>query len=297
MDQEQREYRVLEAVGRGGFGTVYKAEVLGAGGFRKRVALKVLNSEVAELPDFARRLRDEARMLGMVEHPAVVRVDGLTRLQGRWTLVMEFVDGVDLKQLVRGGPVPMGPALEVAEQVAAALHAVYDAPGPDGRPLYLLHRDIKPSNVQLTATGAVKVLDFGVARADFDSRESVTRSRFFGSEAYMAPERLDGIDSHAGDVYGLGAVIIELLTGGPVGRTSASRERHEACIGAALARLQEATDDAAVVALTGACLAYDPALRPPARSLARQLRLLRAARASEPWPAGAGPGHRPGKRR
>ena len=137
METEGRRYRVLQAVGRGGFGTVYKAELLASGGFRKQVALKVLNEEASSDPEFSGRLRDEARMLGLISHPSVVRVDGLSLLDGRWTVVMEFVDGVDLKQLAKQGAVPLG--LEIAEQVADALHAVFGAPQADGEPLRLLH--------------------------------------------------------------------------------------------------------------------------------------------------------------
>ncbi len=282
MQPETRRYQVLEAVGRGGFGTVYRAQLLGQGGFRKLVALKVLNPDIAEQGGFAERLRDEARMLGLISHRAVVRVDGLLLLNGRWTVVMEFVEGVDLKRLLGLGPMPVGPALEVVEEVAGALAAAYELPGPSGQPLRLLHRDVKPSNIRLTRTGEVKILDFGVARAEFQHRESVTRSLFFGSLGYMAPERLDGIDTHAGDVYALGAVLYELLTGVPLGRTSGNRERHVAHVQAALARLDAVVRDDEVVGLVRACLAYDDGLRPSARELGRRAHGLRR-RYPEPW--------------
>ena len=122
-----RTYRVLEAVGKGGFGTVYRAEMLGPGGFTKPVALKVLNPGMAEEHGIAERLRDEARLLGMLQHRSIVWVDGLLQLNGRWTVVMEFVEGVNLRQLLKtGGPLPVGCALDIVQQVAGAFHYAYE---------------------------------------------------------------------------------------------------------------------------------------------------------------------------
>src|SRR5688572_13075743 len=97
---EARRYEILETLGRGGFGTVYRAKLVGEGGFAKQVALKVLNPEVASTGEFAARMRDEARILGLIRHRAVVQVDGLVQLNGRWTVVMEYIQGVDLSQLM-----------------------------------------------------------------------------------------------------------------------------------------------------------------------------------------------------
>jgi serine/threonine protein kinase len=276
---EGRRYRIIEAIGRGGFGTVYKAALLGPGGFKKTVALKVLNPEIAEREDLAARLRDEARMLGLLRHRAVVHVDGLQRLGDRWAVVMEYVEGVDLKGLLAGvGRLPVGVALEIVEEVASALENAFATLGEDGTPLRLLHRDVKPSNIRLTPAGEVKVLDFGVARADFSNRESQTRSIFFGSLMYMAPERLDGIDTHRGDVYACGALLFELLTGEALGRTSGNRERHEARVSDAMDKLWAAVPDEAVFQTVGACLDYDESARPGAKGLARHLRTLRSSR-------------------
>ena len=100
---------------------MYRAQLLGAGGFEKIVALKVLNTEIDGAMDFAERLRDEARMLGLLQHRSIVRVDGLQQLNGRWTVVMEYVPGVDLKRLLTRGAMPVAPALELMEEVADAL--------------------------------------------------------------------------------------------------------------------------------------------------------------------------------
>lgn len=272
----QRQFKIIETVGKGGFGTVYRADMLGPGGFRKAVALKVLNDEMAQRGDFAERLRDEARILGLLNHRAIVRVDGLQQIDGRWTVVMEFVEGVDLKRVLEAGPVPVGPALEMIEEVASALASAYAARGSDGQAVHLLHRDIKPSNIHLTPRGEVKVLDFGVARADFQNRESETRSIFFGSVGYMAPERMDGIDSHSGDVYSLGVVVAELILGDALGRSWANPERHEKHRTEALHRLWAVCPDRALYEVVGQCLSYVPEHRPTAHELARALRGVRS---------------------
>lgn len=275
-------FRILDTVGKGGFGTVYRAEYSGSGGFRKIVALKVLNPDLADQDELAERLRDEARILGLLNHRAIVKVDGLERIEGRWTVVMEFVEGVDLKRVVEDAPMPAGCALEIVEEVASALDSAYTMPGPDGVAVQLLHRDIKPSNIQLTARGEVKVLDFGVARADFGERESVTRSMFFGSVGYMAPERMDGIDTHGGDVYALGVVLAELILGTALGRSWSNPDRHAKHRDDILARLWAVCPDDGVYDLIGRCLAYEPEDRPTARVLARELRSLRG-RLGAPW--------------
>ena len=95
-----RRYRVLGTIGKGGFGTVYKAEMLGEGDFTKVVALKVLNPEAALVDEVAQRMRDEARILGLVRHRAIVQVDGLVRFDNQWTIVMEYLEGVDLREAV-----------------------------------------------------------------------------------------------------------------------------------------------------------------------------------------------------
>jgi len=282
MSIEAKQFQIIDTVGKGAFGTVYRAEMTGPGGFRKPVALKVLNENMMDRVEFAERLRDEARILGLLNHRAIVRVDGLRRWDGRWAVVMEFVDGIDLKRVLRGGPVPPGPALEIVEEVASALDSAFHATDGAGRPVRLLHRDIKPSNIHLTARGEVKVLDFGVARADFQERESETKSIFFGSIGYMGPERMDGIDSHAGDVYALGVVLCELLIGDTLGRSWSNPTRHEKHRVEVLQKLWAACPDKELYELVGRCLAYEPEHRPSARELSRALRTLRSHH-PEPW--------------
>lgn len=271
---EARSYRVGEVLGRGGFGTVYLAEMVGKGGFTKQVALKVLNAEVGGQTAHLARLRDEARILGRLHHRAIVAVDGLVRLDGRWSIVMEYVRGATLKEILdRSGRIPLGVALQICEEVAAALHVAHAAPQPDGQPLRLLHRDIKPNNIQVTPAGDVKLLDFGVARAEFDARESTSRSVVYGSVPYMAPERLEFQDGHGADVYALAVTLLELISGRLPGKPTSREEPHERRIEEGLAKLGD--EDPELLELLRRTLAHDPETRLDARALQRDIRALR----------------------
>ncbi len=209
---ESRKYRILGVLGQGGFGTVYRARLEGEAGFVKEVALKLLTSdEVSE--DTLARFRDEARILGLVRDRAIVSVDSPTRINGKWAVVMEFVDGASCTRLGKqNGVFPPGVAVEIVGEVARALDKVYNQAGPDGAPLKLLHRDIKPANIQVTPSGEVKVLDFGIARAEFENREAATTTHIGGTPGYIAPERLYGEEGPSGDIYSLGVVLHVLLT-------------------------------------------------------------------------------------
>jgi eukaryotic-like serine/threonine-protein kinase len=283
MAAEGRRYHVQHVLGRGGFGTVYQAEMISGGGFAKPVALKVLNQEMGGMAEVAQRLRDEARLLGRLKHPAILRVDDLVQLEGCWTVVMELLVGANLHQVVRtSGPLPLGIALEIAHVVAGALHAAHDRPGPGGEPLRVLHRDIKPSNIQLTPLGEVKVLDFGVARASFATREAATRSLIFGSVGYMAPERMAGRDSHAGDVYALGVVLYEILAGRRLGTACSQVGLQTTMVEDALASMVEQHPDEDLHALLRSAMAFEPEARPRADTFQRRARKLRA-RYPDPW--------------
>jgi serine/threonine protein kinase len=273
VESERRQYQVRAPVGKGAFGTVYEARLLGEGGFSKRVALKILHADLHDAEDVARRQRDEARILGLIRHRAVVHVDGLVKLNGRWTVVMEFIEGLDLNKLMKGhGKLPATVALEIIGEVASALHVAYHTDGPDGRPLRLLHRDIKPGNITVTTAGEVKVLDFGVARADFDLREAETRSVRFGSMGYMSPERLEGEDTAAGDIYSLGVLLWEMLVGTRFGQTQVARAKQQARVDEQLVVLAErlSPPSPGIQELLRSMLAFFPTERPSARDVERR---------------------------
>ncbi len=293
MNGPQRRYRIVKPVGKGGFGTVYHAQLLGEGGFTKDVAVKLMNEGADEdVEELAARHRDEARLLGLIRHRAILQVDGLVRLNGTWAVVMEFVDGANLHQVLKAAPMPLSCAVEMAAEVADALRVAHNAKRADGEPLGLVHRDIKPGNIQMTTAGEVKLLDFGIARASFDTRETETVGVILGTIKYMAPERLDGIDGPEGDIYALGVVLVEAATRKKMSKTSASRERHAETVRNADQLIEHVLGEESqgLRSVVRRMLAYDAQDRPTAAEAERLLRDLQhqsvGPRLSEWGPSG-----------
>lgn len=263
MTRETRSYTILGLIGRGGQGNVYHARLQDTRGFHKDVAIKLLKDGLDD--ESMRRFRDEARILGLVRDRAIVSVDPPVLLGGRWALVMELADGLSTHlALVRGGPLPVTISLEIVVEVARVLDKLYRIRGPDGQPLNLLHRDIKPGNIQITHEGEVKLLDFGVARADFEARETHTVQHIGGTFGYIAPERLRGINTPACDVFSLGVTLRVLLTG----------EKPATMGPATLAALTP--DLYHAIALAEEMRNEDPEKRPLAQEVERRARELRA---------------------
>jgi serine/threonine protein kinase len=212
VHHQQRTYTILGVIGEGGFGRVYRARMRD-GGFEKDVAVKMLHDRNPS-PELLARFRDEARILALVRDRAVVSVDPPIQLDDRWAVVMDFVDGLSIGQIVRKiGKMPPPVALEITAEIARALDKAYRFPGPGGAPLRLLHRDIKPGNIQVTPSGEIRLLDFGTAWADFGNREASTKSDISGTPGYIAPERLEGQDGPAADIFSLGVTLWFMLTG------------------------------------------------------------------------------------
>ncbi len=231
--QPRRRFRFIRELAEGGFGKVYLAEMVTGDDFSTVVAIKLLHGKWTTHEEIAQRSRDEARLLGLLRHRNIVRVEDLTSIRGQCAVIMEYLEGVDLKTLVnylvgRGEAFPLRSVFEVTGAVASALNAAYShVPLQGGEPLRLIHRDIKPSNVMLTAEGDVKLLDFGTARANFEQREAHTQALAFGSQAYMAPERLLGDpDTPAADVFSLGITTFEVIAGGAFGKIHIRPERY-----------------------------------------------------------------------
>lgn len=205
---ELRDYRLLEELGAGGMGTVYKA--LHAR-LKRIVALKVLSADRVRDRRAVARFEREMEAVGKLEHPNIVRALDAGEHEGTHYLVMEYVDGLDLSQLAkRRGPLPIADACELVRQAALGLEGAHERG--------LVHRDIKPSNLMLTPAGQVKVLDLGLAllAADQPGGDELTgASQMMGTADYCAPEQAG--DSHAvdirADLYSLGCALYKLLAG------------------------------------------------------------------------------------
>lgn len=277
MSGARRRFRFIKEIAEGGFGKVYLAEQLSQDGFSRIVALKLLHQKWSTHDEVVMRTRDEARLLGLIRHQHIVRVEDLTSVDGKLAIVMEYLEGVDLKNIMaflkeQGQPFPRQSLFEIMIAVASALDAAYNGePLQGGEPLRVIHRDIKPSNIFVTVNGGVKVLDFGTARANFDSREAKTQALAFGSQGYMAPERMLGEeDTPAADVFSLGVTLQELLSLEPFGRIPPRPNKFVAKIEERIAATPLDGDPEWVEQVRdtlGLMMAYEPAERPTAKQL------------------------------
>jgi serine/threonine-protein kinase len=216
-------YDLLRTIGWGGMAQVYLGRATGEAGFTKLVALKVLQPELASQPQVVQHFLDEARLAAQIDHPNVVQTVDLGRSDDHYFIAMEYVDGADLSRLIemsrlRGVDVPIIVALRILRRICDGLHAAHSARDAEGIALGLVHRDVKSANVFVARNGAVKVGDFGIAKASQASRLSRTEIGLVkGTPGYMAPEQrlAQTVDGRA-DLYGVGAIAYELLSGTPV---------------------------------------------------------------------------------
>ncbi len=205
-----------ELIGQGGMGFVYKAKQRH---LDRDVALKILHSELQQDPAFAKRFEREAQALAKLNHPNIVTVfDSGHTEAGDYYFVMEYVDGVNLRDVLHGGHLEPEKALAIVPQICEALQYAHEQG--------IVHRDIKPENILMDSRGQVKIADFGLAKLLNPSSQNENISHVgqrMGTAHYMAPEQVqDATDvDHRADIYSLGVVFYEMLTGElPIGRFS-----------------------------------------------------------------------------
>ncbi len=201
-------YRVLEVIGRGGMGVVYRVEHLRMG---KIAAMKVLHRDLVTDPEVQRRFETEAASISKLNHPHTVQVFDFGNFLGNAYLIMELVRGLDLGRVIsRDGPVPWARAAPLFVQICGALQEAHE--------LGIVHRDLKPENVLITRTTGgrdfAKVLDFGLAKLDGRNPSETDRHAIVGTPYFMAPEQIRGdeVDART-DIYSFGAMMFEVLTG------------------------------------------------------------------------------------
>ncbi len=197
-------YEILGLVGVGGMGSVYRARDTE---LEEVVALKVLRKELVEMPGMLERFRQEVKLARRVTHTNIARTFDIGEHEGEKFLTMEYVDGESLAELAAAGPMPLTKVVALARDLCAGLSAAHAAG--------VVHRDLKPDNVLIARDGRLVITDFGIARAVREGDAVVkTNGRPIGTPAYMAPEQVQGGDVDArADVYALGAMLYELLTG------------------------------------------------------------------------------------
>jgi serine/threonine protein kinase len=207
---------VMKLVGWGGMGAVFQARQKA---LDRVVALKILPTDIGRDPDFAARFAREAKALAKLNHPGIVTLFEFGLAEGQFFFLMEYVDGVNLRQLLQAGRLSPREALAIVPQICDALQYAHDHG--------IVHRDIKPENILLDRQGRVKIADFGIARlvggettssgnlAQTDAVHQTEGAQFVGTPAYMAPEQAatpNTVD-HRADIYSLGVVIYQMLTG------------------------------------------------------------------------------------
>jgi serine/threonine protein kinase len=215
MNNRTYSLEVGRTLGIGGMATVHLAR-LDEGGTSRNVALKKPHAFLADDPTMLATLEDEAELGACITHPNVVRVIGLVN-GNEPALVMEWIDGVDLGTLVRaaaarGRRLPLDVIAAIARDILAGLHAAHEARRADGLALDIVHRDVSPQNVLVGVDGVVRVTDFGVAKSSW-RRMHTENGAVKGKLGYLAPEQLSGRCDRRSDVFGLGVVLWELLTG------------------------------------------------------------------------------------
>ena len=209
-------YKVLEKIGQGGMGEVYRAEDTN---LSREVAIKVLPEQFTQDPQRLARFEREAKLLAQLNHPNIAAIYGLEEADGIRFLALELVPGETLAERVAKGPMPVKEALEICRQIAEGVEAAHEKG--------VIHRDLKPANVKVTPEGQVKILDFGLAKAfegetpvtDMSQSPTLTQEMtragmILGTAAYMSPEQAKAkpVDKRA-DIFAFGALLYELLTG------------------------------------------------------------------------------------
>ena len=214
-------YEVFERLGVGGMATVHRAKERGIEGFERIVALKRLLPHLAEDASFVRSFVREAKLASLLRHANIVQLYELGRVGAVYFIAMELIEGRDVRKLLRqarrvAGPPPLSVFISLMSQLCDALDYAHKRTDESGQPLGIVHRDVSPSNLIITDSGHLKIIDFGIAKAQTEQLRTQT-GRIKGKLAYMAPEAIRGYELDGrSDVWAAGVIAHELLTARPL---------------------------------------------------------------------------------
>ena len=212
------DYFLLERIGAGGMAEIFRGRRFGAAGFEREVAVKRVLRRFTDDPEFLEMLTNEAKLSATLQHGNIVQVYDLGLVKGTYFIVMEFVEGVTLKQLMRAmskAGIRFSPveAAYLVQQIAEGLDYAHRKTDPTGQPLGIVHCDISPDNILLTPDGQVKVGDFGIARAAA-SFSNYKEGMVMGKLNYLSPEQARGqTPDHRADIFSMGILLYQLVTG------------------------------------------------------------------------------------
>lgn len=212
------QYDLIEPIATGGMAEVFKARMRGVEGFQKIVAIKRILPHLTDNDEFVTMFIDEAKLAAQLQHPNIIHIYDLGKLERSYYIAMEYIDGRDLRSILRfleekERRLPLGLAMFIASRLAAALDYAHRKRDLQGRDMVLVHRDVSPQNVLISYDGDIKLCDFGIAKAA--SKASHTRAGALkGKLQYMSPEQAWGKDLDLrSDIFSLGLVLYEMLTG------------------------------------------------------------------------------------
>jgi serine/threonine protein kinase len=212
-------YTLFERIGRGGMADVYKGRVSGPQGFERVFVVKRILPHLSEDPTFIKMFVEEAKLSARLAHPNIVQIFELGAVDGEYFISMEYIRGHDLAETMRAIWKTMGPprpelVAYIGREACRALSYAHSLSDERGRALGMIHRDVSPSNIMISYEGAVKLLDFGIAKALGEAQDQTKSGTMKGKYAYMAPEQTEGDDvDQRIDIFSCGIVLHEVLTG------------------------------------------------------------------------------------
>jgi serine/threonine-protein kinase len=212
-------YTLFERIGRGGMADVYKGRVSGPQGFERTFVVKRILPHLSDDATFIKMFVEEAKLSARLAHPNIVQIFELGAVEGEYFISMEYIRGRDLSETMRAIWKAMGPprpelVAYIGREACRALSYAHSLADERGRSLGMIHRDVSPSNIMMSYEGAVKLLDFGIAKALGEAPETTKSGTMKGKYAYMAPEQTEGDDvDHRIDIFSCGIVLHEVLTG------------------------------------------------------------------------------------